>query len=174
MAYADLALARHLEAVFGWGDGPVESHLLLGEAARKVVAIDDNDAMAHSALAIFELFSGRHEQGRRRLHRALNVNPNSEVARGYLGVSYAFGGDYEAALPHLEEAMRLSPRGLLPSGISAEAGQHCWQSATNKRLSSRGTPAKQIPNFPTFTRYRLPRMDIWGMLLPLAKHCISY
>ena len=113
MAYADLAFARHFEAVFGWGDGPVESHIRLGEAARKAVAADDSDAMAHTALAIFELFSSHHEEARRRLHRALDLNPNSEVARGYLGVSYAFGGDYEAALPHLEEAIRLSPRGLL-------------------------------------------------------------
>jgi Flp pilus assembly protein TadD len=113
MAYADLAVARHFEAVFGWGDGPVESHIRLGEAARKAVAADDSDAMAHTALAIFELFSGHHEEARRRLHRALDLNPNSEFARGYLGGSYAFGGDYEAALPHLEEAVRLSPRGLL-------------------------------------------------------------
>jgi adenylate cyclase len=113
MAYADLAVARHFEAVFGWGDGPVESHIRLGEAARKAVAADESDAMAHTALAIFELFSGRHEEARRRLRRALDLNPNSEFARGYLGVSYAFGGDYEAALPHLEEAIRLSPRGLL-------------------------------------------------------------
>ena len=113
MAYADLAFARHFEAVFGWGDGPVESHIRLGEAARKAVAADDNDAMAHTALAIFELFSSHHEEARRRLHRALDFNPNSEFARGYLGVSYAFGGDYEAAVPHLEEAVRLSPRGLL-------------------------------------------------------------
>jgi TolB-like protein len=67
MACADLAFARHFEAVFGWGDGPTESHIRLGEAARKAVAIDDDDAMAHTALAIFELFSGRHEEARRRL-----------------------------------------------------------------------------------------------------------
>jgi adenylate cyclase len=113
MAFADLAFARHFEAVFGWGDGPVESHNRLGEAARKAVAADDSDAVAHTALAIFELFSGRHEEAKRRLHRALSLDPNSEFARGYLGASYAFGGDYEAALPHLEEAIRLSPRGLL-------------------------------------------------------------
>jgi len=113
MAYADLAFARHFEAVFGWGDGPVESHKRHGEAARKAVAIDDSDATAHTALAIFELFSGRHEEARRRLQRALDLNPNSEFARGYLGVSYGFGGNYEAASPHLEEAIRLSPRGLL-------------------------------------------------------------
>jgi TolB-like protein len=113
MAFADLAFARHLEAVFGWGDGPLESHNRLGEAAREAVAADDNDAMSHTTLAIFELFSGRHAEARRRLHRALSLDPNSEFARGYLGVSHAFGGDYDTALEHLEQAVRLSPRGLL-------------------------------------------------------------
>jgi adenylate cyclase len=113
MAYADLAFARHFEAVFGWGDGPLESHDRLGDAARKAVAIDDGDAMAHTALAIFELFSGRHADAQRRLRRALSLDPNSEFARGYLGVSHAFAGDYDTALEHLEEAIRLSPRGLL-------------------------------------------------------------
>jgi len=113
MAFSDLAFARHFEAVFGWGDGPAESHARLGEAARKAVAADEGDAMAHTALAIFDLFSGRHEEARRRLHRALDLDPNSMFARGYLGVSYGFGGDYETALPHLDEAMRLSPRGPL-------------------------------------------------------------
>jgi tetratricopeptide (TPR) repeat protein len=113
MAYATLAFARHFEAVFGWGDGPVESHNRLGEAARKAVAADDSNPMAHTALAIFELSSGRHEEARRCLRRALNLNPNSELARGYLGVSYAFGGHYEDALAQLEETVRLSPRGLL-------------------------------------------------------------
>src|SRR5438477_1250201 len=113
MAYADLAFARHFEAVFGWGDGSAASHVRLGEAARNAVAADDSDAMAHTALAIFDLFSNRHEEARRRLQRALELNPNSEFARGYLGGSYAFGGDYEAALANLEEAIRLSPRSQL-------------------------------------------------------------
>jgi adenylate cyclase len=113
MAFSDLAFALHFEAVFGWGDGPVESHARLGEAARKAVAADDADAMAHTALAIFDLFSGRYDEARRRLRRALDLDPNSMFARGYLGASYAFGGDYEAALPHLDEAIRLSPRGPL-------------------------------------------------------------
>src|SRR5436190_3342748 len=113
MAYADLAFARHFEAVFGWGDGPAESHTRLGDAARKAVAADEGDAMAHTALAIFDLFSSHHEEARRRLHRALDLDPNSMFARGYLGVSYGFGGDYETALPHLAEALRLSPRGPL-------------------------------------------------------------
>jgi TolB-like protein/class 3 adenylate cyclase/Tfp pilus assembly protein PilF len=115
MAFSDLAFARHFEAVFGWGDGPAESHAQLGEAARKAVAADDSDAMAHTALAIYELFSGRHEEARRRLQRALDLNPNLAFARGYLGITEAFGGDYDAAIPHLDEANRLSPRDPLAS-----------------------------------------------------------
>ena len=113
MALADLAFAHHFESVFGWGEAPAESHLRLGEEARKAVAADDNDATAHTSLAIFDLFSGRHEEARRRLLRALDLDPNSMFARGYLGISYAFSGDCDAAFTNVEEAMRLSPRGPL-------------------------------------------------------------
>jgi len=54
-------------------------------------------------LAIYELFSGRHEEARRRLGRALDLNPNSVFARGYLGVSYAFAGDCEATFANADE-----------------------------------------------------------------------
>jgi adenylate cyclase len=110
MAFSDLAFASIFESVFGWGEGPATSLARCGDAARKAVAIDDGDAAAHTGLAIYELFSGRHEEARRRLLRALDLDPNSAFARGYLGAAYAFGGDYDAALPHLEETIRLSPR----------------------------------------------------------------
>jgi TolB-like protein len=93
MALGDLAFAHHFEAVFGWGEGVAQSFARCGEAARRAVTADDSDASAHTALAIFDLFSGRHEEARRRLRRALDLDPNSVFARGYLGGSYAFAGD---------------------------------------------------------------------------------
>jgi tetratricopeptide (TPR) repeat protein len=113
MALSDLAFAHHFEAVFGWGNTLAESHARLGEAARKAVAADDGDAMAHTALAIFDLFSGRYDEARRRLNRALDLDPNSMFARGYLGISYAWTGDFDATTANADEAMRLSPRGPL-------------------------------------------------------------
>ena len=111
MALSDLAFANHFEAVFGWGDGTIaESFARSGDAARRAVIADDGDAMAHGALAIYDLFSGQHEEARRRLRRALELDPNSVTAHGYLGCTDAFGGNYDAALPHLDEAIRLSPR----------------------------------------------------------------
>ena len=110
MAYSDLAVALHFAVVFGWVDDLPLSFARCGEMARRAVSIDDGDANAHTALAIFELFSGRHEEGRRRVRRALDLDPNSAFARGYLGTCYGFAGDYEGAVQHCNEAMRLSPR----------------------------------------------------------------
>jgi len=110
MALSDLSVAHHFEAVFGWGGDVAQSYARCGEAARRAVAIDDSDANAHTALAIYDLFSGRHEEGRRRARRALDLDPNSAFTRGILGASYGFVGDYEAALQHCDEAIRLSPR----------------------------------------------------------------
>ena len=110
MAWADVSVAYHFEACFGWDEDVAQTYGRCGEAARRAVAIDDGDANAQSALAMYDLFQGRHEEARRRLRRAVDLDPNSAFARGYLGVSYAFTGDYEAALPILDEAVRLSPR----------------------------------------------------------------
>ena len=107
---SDLSFANHFEAVFGWQEDFARLFARSGEMARRAVAADDGDAYAHTALAIFDAFSGRHEEGRRRLFRALDLDPSSVFARGYLGVSYAFTGDYELALLHCTEAIRLSPR----------------------------------------------------------------
>ena len=56
------------------------------------------------------MFSGRHEEARRRLLRALDIDLNLAMAYGYLGVTNAFAGDLKAALQHVDEAIRLSPR----------------------------------------------------------------
>jgi adenylate cyclase len=110
MALGDLSFANHFEACFGWVDDVAQGYARAGEAARRAVAIDDGDAHAHSALAIYDLFQGGHGEARRRLRRALELDPNSAFAHGYLGCSYGFAGDYEIALPLLDQAIRLSPR----------------------------------------------------------------
>jgi Flp pilus assembly protein TadD len=110
MAFSDLAFLRHFQACFGWGENAAEVHASAGEAARKAVSLDDCDATAHTVLAIYEMFSLRHEEARRRLRRATDLDPNCAFAHGYIGVSHAFAGEPDAALPHLDDAIRLSPR----------------------------------------------------------------
>jgi len=109
-AYTDLAFAHHFEAVFGWSEVPEDSHAKVGVAARMAVELDDQDAYAHTILAIHELFSNRHDDAIRRLEQAKELDPNLSFACGYLGTTYAFSGDWDKAQPNLEEAIRLSPR----------------------------------------------------------------
>ena len=109
-ALGHLAMAHHYQAVFGWSASPPASHAAMGEAARSAVLVDNQDAFAHTALAIFELFSCHHDEAVRRLERAIALNSNLAFARGYLGVALAFTGEDAAAFRHLDEAIRYSPR----------------------------------------------------------------
>jgi adenylate cyclase len=109
LALADLAFSLHFATLFGWMDSPAESKARMSEASRRAVASDDQDAAAHTSLAIHELFLGQHDNAIGRLLRAIELDPNSTFARGYLGTAYAFSGECDAAIQQLQEAMRLSP-----------------------------------------------------------------
>ena len=113
VALGDLAFSLHFAAIFGWTDSPSAAMARMGELAQRAVAADDQDAAAHTSLAIHDLFSGRHDDAMRRLRRAIELNPNSSFAHGYAGVVNAFGGEHDLAIETVQEAIRLSPRDLL-------------------------------------------------------------
>jgi adenylate cyclase len=114
MALADLAFNWHMGGLFGWTKESLpEAMEQIADAARRAVAADDQDAGAHTSLAVYELFSDLHDDSIRRLHRAIALDPNSSFARGYLGVAYSFGGEPDRSLSALDEAKRLSPRDFL-------------------------------------------------------------
>jgi adenylate cyclase len=113
VALGDLAFSLHFAAIFGWTDSPPAAMARMGELAQRAVEADDQDAAAHTSLAIHDLFSGRHDDAMRRLRRAIELNPNSSFAHGYVGVVHAFGGDHDLAIETVQEAIRLSPRDLL-------------------------------------------------------------
>jgi tetratricopeptide (TPR) repeat protein len=114
MALADLAFNWHMGGLFGWTKETLdEANERMAHAARRAVAADDQDATAHTALGIYELFSSRHDDAIRRLQRAKGLDPNSSFSRGYLGIAYSFGGEPDLSLSALDEARRLSPRDFL-------------------------------------------------------------
>ena len=113
VALGDLAFSLHFAAIFGWTDSPQAAMTRMGELAQRAVEADDQDASAHTSLAIHDLFSGRHDDAMRRLQRAIELNPNSSFAHGYIGVVNAFGGEHDLAIETVQEAIRLSPRDLL-------------------------------------------------------------
>jgi adenylate cyclase len=150
LALADLAYNWHFAAIFGWIDEPPGAVLeKMGDAARRAVAADDQDAIAHTVLGIHELFANRHDDAIKRLKRAIELDPNSSFARGNLGVGLSFGGEPQSSLAALEEAKRLSPRDyLMVIWYTASA----WSHLHAERFAEATNCAKQAiefnPNFP--------------------------
>jgi len=114
LALADLSFNWHFGGVFGWTTEPIVKAMeKSGDAARRAVAAEDRDATAQAALAVYEVFSNRHDDAIKRLMRAVELDPNSSLARGQLGVALSFGGEPDRSIAALEDAKRLSPRDYL-------------------------------------------------------------
>ncbi len=109
LALGDLAMIHTFDALWNWGISRNQSLAAAGEAARRAVTIDENNAWGHIALGVVEAFSGHHEEATRRLKRAISISPNDPNAHGHLGFALALSGEAEKANYQLEEAMRLSP-----------------------------------------------------------------
>jgi adenylate cyclase len=150
MALADLAFNGHFAAIFGWTSKPLpEAMEQMGDAGRRAVAADDQDAMAHTSLAVYELFSNRHDDAIQRLKRAIELDPNSSFARGYLGAALSFGGDPDGSIAPLEEAIRLSPRDyLMVIWYTASAWSHLEAERFAKAMNSAKQAIEFNPNFP--------------------------
>ena len=162
MALADLACNWHYGGTFGWTKEPPPVALeRMGEAARRAVAADDQDAVAQTALGMYELFLSRHDDAIRRLHRAIELDPNSSFARGYLGVAYSFGGEPDRSLVALEEAIRLSPRDfLMVVWYTASAWSHLHAERYAEAVNCANRAIEFNPAFP----------DSHGILAAAAAH----
>ena len=109
-AQSGLALACQLEAGAGWADNLAESREEGFRAARRAVALDDQNAWAHLALAWVNHVSQDNEAALNECRKALDLNPNLASAEGLMGLNHAHLGHYDDALLHVENAMRQSPR----------------------------------------------------------------
>ena len=79
-------------------------------AALQAIALDDDSAEAHEALAGFlSWFAWDWDGAEREWKRALELNPNSAFARAYYSHFLAIMGRTDEALPHMERALKLDP-----------------------------------------------------------------
>lgn len=105
-----LALSYALEAGAGWADDPSTSRERANHAARRAVALDDQDAGAHVALALAHHIWMDNESAFVACRKALEINPNLAFAEGLLGLVQAHRGNRDEALRHVGNSQRLSPR----------------------------------------------------------------
>jgi adenylate cyclase len=162
LALADLSFNWHFGGVFGWTTEPIAKAMeKSGDAARRAVAAEDRDATAQAALAVYEVFSNRHDDAIKRLMRAIELDPNSSLARGQLGVALSFGGEPDRSIAALEDAKRLSPRDYL---MVIWHAVDAWSHLHAERFADAMACAKQAIEFnPAFP-------DSHGILAAAAAH----
>jgi adenylate cyclase len=162
LALADLAYNWHFAGIFGWFDEPLLVAMeKMGDAARRAVAADDQDAIAQTVLGLYELFSGLHDDAIKRLKRAIELDPNSSFARGNFSVALSFGGEPASSIAALEEAIRLSPRDyLMVIWYTASAWSHLHAERFAEAVNSAKQAIECNPNFP----------DSHGTLAAAAAH----
>jgi TolB-like protein len=108
-AYARLAYALILSMVY-FDAEPDEA--VLDEAlqtARKAVALDDQDAVAHFTLGRVHLARGEYDQAIRGLEISLQLNPCLAVTYCGLGDAFTYSDRLDDAITQFEQAIRLSP-----------------------------------------------------------------
>ncbi len=82
-------------------------------AARRAIAIDSGDHVAHLWKGMLLLHSDRFDAGLADLRRAHELNPSDALTLSLLGQYEAGAGNAQAGIRHVQDALRLSPRDAL-------------------------------------------------------------
>jgi TolB-like protein/Tfp pilus assembly protein PilF len=115
-AYALLAYATALEAVYGWT--PYQATMTTaGEVAIKATLLDVDDPWAHFAVGYVARSTARPMDAVVAYRKALALNPNFAWGHSSLGMALACLGQCDEALVEIDLAERLSPRDVF-SGMN--------------------------------------------------------
>ncbi len=110
LAYAGFADAYANLGAYGY-IAPIDATRKTEKAAREAVALDENLAEAHAALALANIaFAPSNFQlGDRELRRAIEISPSLALAHSYLGFSLVRQGRLDQSLQEMLKARELDP-----------------------------------------------------------------
>src|SRR6266498_1125432 len=110
LAYAGFADAYANLGAYGY-IAPIDGTRKTEKAAREAVALDENLAEAHAALALANIaFAPSNFQlGDRELRRAIELSPSLALAHGYLAFSLVRQGRLDESLEEILKARELDP-----------------------------------------------------------------
>ncbi len=111
--YAGMAYCLFKSVLDGFSEAGDEDSAKIIEYAKRAVALDEADALAHHTLALSLLyFSGNHDLAIAEGSRAVSLNPSFSQAHVPLGNALSFSGKPEEGIAHLKEALRLNPEDI--------------------------------------------------------------
>ena len=110
LAYAGFADAYANLGAYGY-IAPIDGAHKTEKAAREAVALDENLAEAHAALALANVafVPSNFQLGDRELRRAIELSPSLALAHSYLGFSLVRQGRLDESLDEMLKARRLDP-----------------------------------------------------------------
>ena len=110
LAYAGLADAYANLGAYGY-IAPIDGTRKTEKAALEAVALDDNLAEAHAALALARIafVPSNFELGDRELRRAIQLSTSLAIAHSYLGFSLVRQGRLDESLQEMLKARQLDP-----------------------------------------------------------------
>jgi TolB-like protein/tetratricopeptide (TPR) repeat protein len=90
------------------------------EHASRALALDENLAEAHTAMACVRKIQGDFAGYEKELLRAKQLNPNYATAHQWLAEAYMFKEDYELAHAEIAKAIELDPNALVLKAIEGQ------------------------------------------------------
>jgi adenylate cyclase len=109
-AYGPLGFSYIWHAWMGWGDNPTQLIPKADSAARRALALDDQDPWSHLAMAGVYAYRRQHEDAVDRLRTCLDLNPSFALAHVWLGIVMGYAGRLEDSIDAIDRATRISPR----------------------------------------------------------------
>jgi tetratricopeptide (TPR) repeat protein len=108
-AYAASAYVLCFDIINGYRELSTDAIDEAHQTAKKAIALDDKDAMAHVILGRINLLQCKHEDAIAELETAIQLNPNLADAYHGHGFALTMSGRPEEAVTQFERAIRLSP-----------------------------------------------------------------
>ncbi len=108
-AYTGLSLAHHFDIIWGVPGARESAPQKMLETAKRAVALDDEDAAAHLALAFAYHRTNQYDQAIYEGRKAVELNPSDPLAHLELGSALDFFGESEAGIASFKTALTLLP-----------------------------------------------------------------
>jgi len=110
-AHSLLALSHFHDALANWTKDPPGALTATLLAARRAVALDDDDWLSHALLGVAVLWTSRnYDRALEEVERAIALNPSAVIAYQFLGCVALFAGRPTQAVPALETVLHLDPQ----------------------------------------------------------------
>ena len=109
-AYSGLAFTHHRDYYIGFSENRDRSRDECLKAAQQAVALDDDDANAHTVLGFAYVWDHKLDLAIAQGKKAIELNPSNVFSYGFLAFASLYHGDHADSIAMHEKCFELSPK----------------------------------------------------------------